>query len=266
MSTSFYWRLRAVILAGLVFAAFPTLSFANHAWNGYHWARTANPFTLQLGDNVSTAWDTYLAAASADWTASSVLDTPVSAGAATQTKRCQPTSGRVEVCSDNYGNNGWLGLARIWASGNHITQGIVKVNDSYFKTARYNTPGWRRLVMCQEIGHTLGLDHQDENSGNTNLGTCMDYTNNPSGPPSNEHPNKHDYDQLELIYSHLDSTNTVGQAVSKVPEWVEFNRSAEFGTAQWGKLIRSTNEGRTELYELDFSAGQKLFTFVIWAK
>ena len=23
---------------------------ANHSWNGYHWARTANPFTLKTGD------------------------------------------------------------------------------------------------------------------------------------------------------------------------------------------------------------------------
>ena len=61
--------------------------------------------------------------------------------------------------------------------------------------------------MCQEVGHTFGLDHQDENFNNANLGTCMDYTNDPS---TNQHPNKHDYDELITIYSHLDSTTTVG--------------------------------------------------------
>ena len=25
----------------------------NHAWKNYHWARTTNPFTLELGDNVT---------------------------------------------------------------------------------------------------------------------------------------------------------------------------------------------------------------------
>ncbi len=35
--------------------------------------------------------------------------------------------------------------------------------------------------MCQEIGHDFGLDHQDENFNNPNLGTCMDYTNDPLG-------------------------------------------------------------------------------------
>ena len=58
------------------------------------------------------------------------------------------------------------------------------------------------LVSCQEGGHTLGLDHQDENFNNANLGTCMDYTKNPS---TNQHPNKHDYDQLLSTYSHFDN-------------------------------------------------------------
>ena len=55
------------------------------------------------------------------------------------------------------------------------------------------------MVTCQEIGHTFGLDHQDENFTNTNLGTCMDYTNDPS---TNQHPNQHDYDELASIYGH----------------------------------------------------------------
>src|SRR6266571_1036837 len=108
--------------------------------------------------------------------------------------------------------NGWLGVAQIWVSGLHIIQGTVKLNDTYFNTSTYNKPEWRNLVMCQEVGHTFGLDHQDTNFSNTNLGTCMDYTSNPLGPPDNEHPNQHDYDELVTIYNHLDSTTTVGTA------------------------------------------------------
>ena len=111
------------------------------------------------------------------------------------------------MCNGAYGNNGWLGIASIWATGDHITQGTVKLNDTYFDTAQYNTPAWRNLVMCQEVGHTFGLDHQDENFTNPNLGTCMDYTNSPA---SNQRPNAHDYQQLQTIYAHLDSTSTVG--------------------------------------------------------
>jgi hypothetical protein len=60
--------------------------------------------------------------------------------------------------------------------------------------------------MCQEIAHDFGLDHQDEAFSNPNLGSCMDYTNDPDGPPSNEHPNAHDFEQLAAIYAHSDSS------------------------------------------------------------
>ena len=63
----------------------------------------------------------------------------------------------------------------------HITQAITKLNDTYFNTAAYNTPAWRRLVTCQEIAHNFGLDHQDEAFDNPNLGLCMDYTSDPGG-------------------------------------------------------------------------------------
>jgi hypothetical protein len=251
-----------VILILSAFLAFPAIADAEHSWGNYHWARTSNPFTLMLGDGVSAAWDWYLGSASEDWSSSSVLNTFVVDGG-TNPRRCRPTAGRVEVCSSTYGNNGWLGLAQIWVSGSHITQAVTKMNDTYFNTSTYNKPAWRSLVMCQEIGHTFGLDHQDENFSNGNLGTCMDYTSNPLGPPSNEHPNKHDYDQLATIYAHLDGTTTVGQTIQNMPPAatdIDFS-----GPAQWGRLIRSTNQGRTELFELDFGGGHKLFTFVVWA-
>lgn len=197
----------ALIVALLSVFALPGIATADHSWGGYHWARTTNTFTLQLGDNVSTAWDPYLGPSSKvgttsyDWTQSTVLDTTLVAGRA-KPRTCRPTTGRVEVCSAAYGYNGWLGVAQIWVTGGvHITQGTVKVNDSYFSSPIYNTSAWRNLVMCQEVGHTLGLAHQDETFGNLNLGTCMDYTNDPDGTLkdpdqlSNEHPNQHDYDE-----------------------------------------------------------------------
>jgi hypothetical protein len=252
-----------VLLISSAFLAFPAIAHANHRWGGFHWARTTNPFILVLGDDVSSAWDWYLSVASYDWSFSSVLNTTIVNGGANPST-CGPTSGRVEVCSSTYGNNGWLGLAQIWLSGRHITQAVAKMNDTYFNTPTYNTQGWRHLVMCQEIGHTFGLDHQDEIFGNTNLGTCMDYTNDPDGPPSNEHPNQHDYDQLDTIYKHLDRNTTVGQTANNMPpaaSEIDFS-----GPGQWGRLIRSTNGGRTELFELDFGGGHKVFTFVIWAE
>ena len=49
-------------------------ALANHAWGSYHWSRASNPFTLQVGDNVSSRWDANLNGAISDWAESDVLD------------------------------------------------------------------------------------------------------------------------------------------------------------------------------------------------
>jgi hypothetical protein len=233
-------------LAALVtLVAFSPSAQANHSWNGYHWARTSNPFTLKLGDNVTLAWDSYLRTTATDWSTSSVLDTTIVAGK-TNRSNCRPTSGRVEVCNYTYGANGWLGLAQVWISGKHIVQGTTKVNDTYFNRARYDNP---------------------------NLGSCMDYTNDPNGgaggasatDPSNEHPNQHDYEQLEAIYAHLDNTTTVGStsaANTMPPAASQGNLNSR---AEWGRQIHESPHGQLELYERDFGGGKKMYTFVIVA-
>jgi hypothetical protein len=256
----------AVLLA---LAAFSPAAQANHSWGKYHWARQSNPFTLKLADNVSSTWEGYLATTSTDWSVSSVLDTTVVPGTTTT---CTPTFGigRVEVCNAAYGTNGWLGLAQIWVSRRHIVAGTTKVNDTYFSPGgKYDTDAWRQMVMCQEVGHTFGLDHQDENFNNTNLGTCMDYTSDPSALGtngfSNEQPNQHDYDQLGLIYSHIDKTTTVSppSAGSTLPPTA--SRGDLNSRAQWGRKIHESPNGQLELYERDFGGGKKMFTFVIRA-
>ncbi|HCB35587.1 MAG: hypothetical protein A2W52_02315 [Candidatus Taylorbacteria bacterium RIFCSPHIGHO2_02_49_25] len=266
-------RLMVAVFALLVAVGFGTAVNAIHSWGPYHWARTANPFTLKLGDNVPLAWDTYLTTASSDWSLSSVLDTSVVAGG-TRPKTCRPTAGRVEVCAAKYGNNGWLGLAQIWITGGeHITKGAVKLNDTYFSKPAYNTSAWKSLVMCQEVGHTFGLDHQDENFSNPNLGTCMDYTSDPDGPPSNEHPNAHDFEQLELIYAHLDSITTVSATApsKKNGRNQSFNFELPDTTdpdelREWGRVVRRDARNRASLYERDLGRGEKVLTHVLWAE
>ncbi|MEK7576366.1 MAG: hypothetical protein AAB482_01595 [Patescibacteria group bacterium] len=251
------WRKYFVLFVFFVgLGASVSVAFANHSWGGYHWARTANPFILKLGYNTSSAWKSSLAGASADWSQSSVLDLAI-VPSQTNPKNCKPINGRVEVCDSKYGNNGWLGLASIWANGKHITQGTIKLNDTYFNTPTYNTSAWRNLVMCQEIAHTVGLDHQDEDFYNAPLGTCMDYTIDPT---PNQHPNQHDYDELEIIYAHLDSISTLSQTVTaKAGQDIDHENRAT-----WGKEIHTSLDKRTSVFERDFGNNEKAFTFVFW--
>ena len=113
--------------------------------------------------------------------------------------------------------------------------------------------------MCQEIAHDFGLDHQDERFDNPNLGSCMDYTSDPDGPPSNEHPNAHDYAQLEKIYGHADSSTTVG-ALPPAAAPGDLN-----APSSWGQLVRSNAAGRVQTFERELGRGARLVTHVFWA-
>lgn len=259
-------RLSAVAVA-LVALLLPTAAEADHSWGNYHWERSQNPVALTIGDNVSSTWDPHLDQAIADWNHSSVLGLTEVEGKGG--RRCRASSGRIEVCAGSYGYNGWLGVATISVSGDHITAGTAKMNDTYFSNAPYNTPEWRQLVMCQELGHTFGLDHQDEVFDDP-IGTCMDYTNDP-GP--NQRPDDHDYQQLETIYAHLDVDGGSDGGGDGPPcrGRKKSCRAASNGVAgsdlvdpgEWGQLVRE--RGRYAVYERDFGNGNRTVTFVIWA-
>jgi hypothetical protein len=252
----------AVAVTILALVAFPSAAYANHSWNGYHWARTSNPFTIKLGDNVSGQWDSMLRTASTDWSKSNVLDTTVVAGSTTA-KRCRATSGRVEVCSADYGGVQWLGVATIWLTNGHISQGTVKNNDHYFgnSTYAYNNTAEMQHVICQEIGHTFGLDHQDESG--ISLNTCMDYYHNTSASDTKStHPNQHDYDELGIIYSHVDSFTTIGSAPAAMPS--EMANGDFSSRSAWGKEVSSN--ARESVFVRDFGNGNLVVNFVIWAE
>ncbi|MEJ7848293.1 MAG: hypothetical protein WKF92_09415 [Pyrinomonadaceae bacterium] len=244
---------------GLFFAAlfFAGNVSASHSWNNYHWARTSNPFYLKVVDSNTTDWDSELDSAMFDWSGSSVLDmiNGTSDDTSRIRKRCPMVSGQVRSCNASYGFNGWLGLASINISGSHITQGSSKMNDSYFNGGGYNATN-RRHVMCQEIGHTLGLGHTSEDGSDQN--TCMDYSND-LGNPS---PNQHDYDQLSTTYSHLDATTTVGFSAFVVNEFGD-DPDAEHN---WGRLVSQSANGRSSYYERDNMNGTKKATHVFWTQ
>ena len=124
-------------------------------------------------------------------------------------------------------------------------------------------------MLCEEVGHTLGLDHQDEDFDDPNLGSCMDYTEDPDGtlanPPqlSNMQPNSHDYEELEDIYEHLDNTTTVGSATAARKMPPAASRGTFNSKAEWGRKIRESRDGHLELWERRFGDGFRLITWVI---
>lgn len=250
--SSYHFVLMLVLILALT--AFPASVSASHSWGNYHWARTSNPFTVRVINSMTSDWDDNLNVAVSDWNASSVMNVQQEAGSddATTRSRCRPVKGKVRSCNYTYGINGWLGLAQIWVRGSHITQGTAKMNDSYLASGYSETN--KQHVICQEIGHDWGLDHQDESGADLN--TCMDYDD----ALGNAHPNQHDYQQLESMYAHLDGSTTVGAMPAG------FENADVHPVSNWGTKIRESADGRSALYVRDFGKGNKIFTFVFWAE
>jgi hypothetical protein len=207
---------------------------------------------------MTPAWDGYLGSVSADWSASSVLDTVIESGADDNgtRKQCKAVRGKDHACNAAYGFNGWLGLATIWISGSHIVQGTAKVNDSYFDTSTYNNSNAKRHVLCQEVGHTFGLGHQTGVS-------CMDDRNG-LFDLAYVSPNAHDYEQLETIYtSHADSSSTVAQATGALAP-----KAGNHDEEEWGDPVpgHEDKHGRPTLFKKNLPNGQIKYTWVFWAE
>lgn len=256
-------------------AAWPAA--ATNSWAGYHWASNGTGVSLKVNKAISAAWTAPVSGAISDWDTSDKL-VLTSANVSANTRRCNPIAGQILVCNTSYGQTGWLGIASVWLSNGHISQATTKLNDTYFNSASYNTPAWRALVACQEIGHDFGLDHQDVTFGNANLGTCMDYTNAPSGGviggfdygPDNTRPNTHDYDELRTIYGHADAgfgaTNFgIRQFGKPLPDRVVDEEAAGDGPADWGTPTHRDGQGRPDKFIKTVGPGRTMVTSVFWA-
>jgi hypothetical protein len=199
----------AVILAAAVLLGTLSVATADHQWGSYHWERPdSDPLALNVGDN-HDVYDVYgNGSYLADWRAifQDVIahwgPTPAGYGGAyLSVGRVAGSDGDIKSYNDNYGNTGWLGLASIWVTrgkNKHIARGESKVNEYYIADYDpsyiwFDEPHEWQHVMCQEIGHTLGLDHIIAE-------TCM----NTAKPLLNPTPNDHDTETLHSasMYGH----------------------------------------------------------------
>jgi hypothetical protein len=273
--------MKTIIITILGAVLFSSAAHADHAWGNYHWARTstANPFDLTVVNSTTNDWNAYVTVAVSNsdmgWSYSKVLNMVEDPNGNTQNKvrrQCKGPTGQVRICNLAYGQTGWLGIAGISIdSDNHITTGYTKLNDTYFAMDFYNNPQWKQSVTCQELGHNVGLGHQDENFDNLSLFSCMDYQN-----PPYEYPNGHDYAQLEDIYGHEDSYDSYdfiggdsgggGGGGCNAPAGKGCNKGAingHNGDIGWG--VSLGRHGQHETFIRTDPDGARHITHVTWA-
>jgi len=259
-------------LVALMAAGLAVPALADHSWSTYHWARTTSSFDLTIVNSTTPDWDGFVAGAVADWSVADELNMVQSAGADdSKTRRqCRGPAGQVRICNLAYGNTGWLGIAGISLDSNgHISTGYTKLNDTYFSDPFYDNFDWKQSVTCQELGHNIGLDHQDEDFNNTSLKTCMDYQNPPWPTPNN-----HDFEQLSIMYGHTDSYDSYvtdvggggGGGECNAPPGRGCNRSTlpgDNGDIGWGASLG--RRGQHETFIRIDPDGTMHITHVTWA-
>lgn len=184
---------RLVTLAALAGATaalvLPSSAAAHHSWNGFHWARTSGTRALTISNGVSGDWAAVFGDVRSRWNAA--LGGRLSMTLATGTTNITTASGI-------YGPTGWLGEATVSVQNKHIISASVRLNDTYFiADAGINNATAKQQVFCQEVGHTVGLDHRHGMS-------CMNDTNSLANSPF-PYPDHEDGVQLAHIYNHVDA-------------------------------------------------------------
>jgi len=264
------FNLKAGAIVGVsALAMLATAADARHQWRKYAWAWDGTPLAMTIYDNTSGDWGPRVIKASVDWNESKSINGSVVKGSNPQ---CDFIGGQIHVCNDNYGSNGWLGLASITINGNEITAGWTKLNDYYFDRnpagSGYNTDIWRQLVTCQEIGHDYGLGHQNENFNSNVTDSCMEYTSTPTEVDMT--PDAHDYEQLELMYPTGAGTGDGGGDTGGPPacKGRGCKQGAGFAVGHtpdsWGTPIDFLPNGKPFMYERTLSNGTKIVTHVTW--
>ncbi len=155
-------RKRAVFwLSFLWLAAFLVVStglvLANNQWYCWHWASPNVSVNTAASDSY---WKGIISSEFSQWDSGTCMQFT--------------TGSQITGDAGFYGSTGWLGLARLLdydASTCEIFRAESLANQSYLDGSSYDETDDRHVV-CQEHGHTIGLDHR---KGPRNQ-TCMNDT------------------------------------------------------------------------------------------
>jgi hypothetical protein len=191
--------LTALLLTMSTLAALPAGALADHAWlvdgQPVHWASTVEPAAIDLGDNLDDpVWDSLRFVPTWVWSATTLASGGLgpSPYLRVSTRAGGLASNEVEMYDGFYGDNGWVGQATLNPidSEGHIGHATIQLNRSYSLTQSQ-----QHAAINHEVGHTLGLAHDDDTVMCAVL--CGIYN-----------PVSHDYEVLDSVNSHIDSYDT----------------------------------------------------------
>ena len=185
-------KILVVAVALAVLLAVVSVASADNSWNGYHWS--SDNLAPTVKDKTSSALYVVPAGVT-EWAALPTSINPT----LTDAKK-----GDISV-REGFSQT-WLGIATIFLDNGHITKGEVKLNTKYLEYYEANGyPGIADHVLCQELGHILGLGHN-----RTETDTCMNDQAFIGAALTS--PNSHDTVQLNITYDgHTDDTGSTDE-------------------------------------------------------
>ena len=196
-----------------------------HTWGDFYWEKNnGDKLNLTIGDCSTTSslnWSSMLYDVIHHW--NNVPEFQNGQGRIFKPKNAsmfKTTCGNAMVNfynaqpgSEEYTNDGTLGVAKMSARGNKIIRINCYVNEFYLNN--YNQQQWIH-VLCHEIGHSWPLGHPDTNGNDLN--TCMDY----SRYLDNKYGNYHDIQIIDYLYANgSNSTNKPTGYPKDDEEWYE---------------------------------------------
>ena len=232
--------------------------------------------------NMIEQYQRYLVSALEDWQKSKDIDIEMAHLVSGEcSNEAVSFEGLINVVHEDTPWNQWIGLTSWEVDENdHVTSALVRLNDHFlFNSEREqytSNASSRQMALCHEMGHAVGLPHQDEVEGNVNSGTCMDYTTHPNGGdgfgPSDLHPNDIDFAALDQAYSgqktrqhkerELESANSA-TVMNEVRSTADHSEGAEI---YFGELIHErTSKGmiRRHYEQYNQKTGGRTITFTV---
>ena len=240
---------RAIAVVVTTFAGFVGAATANHSWGSYHWARTSNPFTLKLDNNVTTAWTPTSPPPLLTGLPPPCSTRAIITAIGLSEHAVSPAPAGSRSATATYGNNGWLGVARSRSAATHHPAHGQAQRHLLQHSDLQHAP-WRQPRHVPRGRPHVGLDHQDVNFDQhepRDLHGLHQHT----GPRTSTRT-RTTTTSCRPSTAHLDSTTTVGASAGFLPDACPVSPSPP------------ANQVNRSTYRTDLGDGHALVTHIFW--
>jgi hypothetical protein len=180
-----------VAIAALSFAAFAPASADGVGEGPQHWAHDGlTRSQIYFVDHTGAAWP--VATVTYKWNEAHGVDSYYETSCPSASLHCVNVNeyDAAHVPGSCPGSATWYGCTVIAPidAYNHMRSATVYLNNSTVLTAAQH-----RKSTCHELGHALGLNHNNTNA------SCMTQG---ASPPISQYPDQYDFDSLHNLYNH----------------------------------------------------------------